>query len=150
MKFPLRCLLPLLCLGACAEPVLLPTIVETTPPVCAAEVAVRSWELLGGTGKLPLVTWTSNCFEVAHEGEPFCAHGMHIEGDVFVQVHGVGAWETSLTHELLHALNWRELGHGNNEYVHGAGMYVIAAVNAQLATEFVGTCAVPLGQDIVW
>lgn len=98
---------------------------------------MRAWELLEGPGALPQVVWTRDCLEL----EEGCAHGMHRDGEIWVQVRGEHPWETSLTHELLHALYWRETGDGNQEFVHSTtGLEHIRIVNWILQEEFCENC----------
>lgn len=106
----------LLALVGCAEPG--PTVTEAPAPLMADLVAPRAWELVGGTGELPLITWTEGCIPLSYHGEDRCARGLHSDGDVFVQVPADGVpWNSSLAHELLHARLWRATGDGDGDHL---------------------------------
>src|SRR5574342_1008879 len=84
------------CRGATGEPV------DATPEIA------RTWELLGRADAPPPVEWAEDCFIVDYEGSERCVYGYHELGRVWVTVRGDGVWDTSLAHEFLHALNWRD------------------------------------------
>lgn len=113
--------------AACAAPQTeLPIVALAEAPALADEARELGWQLLGGEGPAPSVTWTVDCVPV----DDGCYGGAHLNGDVVVMRMNY-PWNSALVHEMLHYRFWLD---GDSDNRHESCEWGdIAAFNAQIA-----------------